>query len=113
MVPFQVEQQQVLEAGASHFVNQEMMRSSMAPPLQDDSRRHRVLMSRWLLLLSLVVLTWHSAEAIYYPPNHKAKRVVQDLKVVLSDSHGLMFCRDCEDPLLEGSIGELECCCCM
>ncbi|KAF1326273.1 Proline-trna ligase, partial [Globisporangium splendens] len=51
-----------------------------------------------------VVLTWHAVEAVYYPPNHKPKRVVQELKTVLSDSHDLMFCRDCEDPLLEGSV---------
>lgn len=44
--------------------------------------------------------------AIYRPSNYADKKQVQDIKVVFSNVHSLMFCRDCDDPLSEGSIGE-------
>lgn len=44
--------------------------------------------------------------AIYRPQDRAHKKQVQDIKVVFSNVHSLMFCRDCDDPLSEGSIGE-------
>lgn len=67
-----------------------------------------------VLMLVIVLLSGHiddSRAAIYRPPNQPRKKQVQDLKVLFSNIHSLMFCRDCEDPLSEGSIGGFFQCC--
>lgn len=68
----------------------------------------RLLRAVLLLTLVIVLLACFigTEAAIYHPPHRPHKKELQELKVVYSNIHSLMFCRDCEDPLSEGSIGK-------